>query len=270
MRSWADWALACNETQIGISSFTAPVVKLELEASDRYGIFRPASTRRQGWLSYGGDAAGQQRREVSDGTAIPAWAYNPLGNDSKLDVAAAERVAAQSLPESTAGAPSSRTSPQAASAPPTSSVPPSSTYSSTQATPTESPSSGPGSTAGHRRNASSIAGGVTGGIIGVVLLAVGSLVYLRRRRSRSVQALPPSEYTDEHPAYQTPKLGEEMPTAARYTIYNPDDPRTYPTRDGGLQGPIALSDTKPPSATGSSAEAIGTGTGYKGKAEIVG
>ncbi|KAM5540811.1 hypothetical protein V8D89_005455 [Ganoderma adspersum] len=162
---------------------------------------------------------------IPSGTAIPAWAYLDVRVNGTFDPTAAEAVAAQNLPESTAlPAPS-----QTLSASTNNHGSPSTVRGGTiSSAPT---AAGDNSSSGSKRtNAGAIAGGVVGGLAGVALIAAA--VFVLRKRSRRSAVLPVGNTT--HTVYNAnAQSWEKSPgmSVSTHKFYDPNDPRTFPGQD---------------------------------------
>ncbi|KAI0721996.1 hypothetical protein C8T65DRAFT_172407 [Cerioporus squamosus] len=172
---------------------------------------------------------------IPSGTAIPAWAFQDVTTLNVFDVAEAELTG--DTPESTASPPASTstTSTFSAALGATATLPSSSSSSTT--TSSTSPSFTTGAPAesgdGHRKssNVGAIVGGVVGGVLG--FLSLGSaIVYMllrQRKLDRKAEAQasgrPMSTVTDVDGPSEKPMSIMSVPSM----IYDPDDPRTFPS-----------------------------------------
>ncbi|RPD62059.1 hypothetical protein L226DRAFT_571434 [Lentinus tigrinus ALCF2SS1-7] len=190
---------------------------------------------------------------IPPGTAIPSWAFQDVTVKGAFDVAEAELTG--DSPESTASLSASTTSTTSSSsssiATMTSSDTPSSSTpsaSSASASPTASAAAESGSGAPKSSNVGAIVGGVVGGVIGLILIGSAIFYMLRRQRNldRKAQAQvlerPMSTVTDlDGPQ---PSLKPMSIMSVPSMIYDPDDPRTFPSAtDPALFGTRAASPT---------------------------
>ncbi|KAM5540809.1 hypothetical protein V8D89_005453 [Ganoderma adspersum] len=164
---------------------------------------------------------------IPSGTAIPAWAYLDVRINGTFDAAAAEAVAAQDLPESTAlPAPSTtQTSSSNTSTPSPLSTTTSGAASGTTAAVDDNSSSG-----SKKSNAGAIAGGVVGGLAGLALIGVAVFFALRFRSGRSAA----SGGKQKHNVYGAgAQSSEKSPviSGSTHRVYDPNDPRTFPDQD---------------------------------------
>jgi len=187
------------------------------------------------------------------GTAVPAWAFDlPINHGDIFNLTIAKNIgdAPERLPASTSEAPSSTSStpdvtPTFSISFPTSLffVPSSSPSSSS----TSTPISGGGSK-GSSNNAGAIAGGVVGGVVGLGLIIVAAFFVLRRRQQQHGLQSPESAGGLVSPALPgngaadggalnlapgSPVGSQEMGIAndrpmSFPSVYNPNDPSTYP------------------------------------------
>ncbi|KAI0773762.1 hypothetical protein C8Q74DRAFT_1368319 [Fomes fomentarius] len=159
---------------------------------------------------------------IPPGTAIPAWAFQDVTVQDRFNVTVAAKVASEGLPDTT---------PTATLSIPASTLD-SSTTSSTQtsASPSDSAAASP-STTTKSSNVGPIVGGVVGGVLGALL--IGALAfYLLRKRQVKTRAAPPTSGKFDGNAEQQPITDSKSPGKAEYgapMIYDPDDPRTFPT-----------------------------------------
>ncbi|KAI0717149.1 hypothetical protein C8Q76DRAFT_726742 [Earliella scabrosa] len=163
-------------------------------------------------------------KDIPPETAIPAWAYVDLVGD-RWDEAAASALAVQDLPESTHSAtPSSTTF--------TSSSTTSASTSPSGMAPSQSDgSSSANSGSGPSKSTVGLAvGGAIGGLAVLGLAGVAVLLYLRHRRDSRRQPtfggvlVPADNY-----------YGEDYTKA---TLYDPDDPTTFPPPRGRRARPL--------------------------------
>ncbi|KAI0751428.1 hypothetical protein C8Q80DRAFT_1119204 [Daedaleopsis nitida] len=180
--------------------------------------------------------------DIPADTAVPAWAYLDITQVNTFDPAAAQALANQGAPESTA------------------TVTPSSTATSNTATPTSSdssqgaPKSGNGDTSGGSKKSISIGpivGGVVGGVVALIAIGLAVFFFLRHRRSKAKHTVPTgpldsttggaqyAQYT-QYPQYGEAPYGETSPTqeviqplisAPSPRLYDPNDPTTFPNVD---------------------------------------
>ncbi|KAM5540813.1 hypothetical protein V8D89_005457 [Ganoderma adspersum] len=179
------------------------------------------------WLTYSQNCANtyieKYPENIPAGTAIPAWAYLDVRVNGTFDPAAAEALAAQNLPESSA-APALSTSP---------------TTSGT----TSGPSTAPGDTSdssSKKSNAGAIAGGVVGALAGLALVGAAVFFPLRLRSSRSSA---PSGGWARTVYSADPQSWEKSPvtSVSTHRFYNPNDPRTFPGQDPFVSRPLHAS-----------------------------
>ncbi|KAI0760425.1 hypothetical protein C8Q74DRAFT_1296217 [Fomes fomentarius] len=186
---------------------------------------------------------GRYPQNIPDQTAIPAWAYNVDLNADKWDESAALDQAQKDLPESTHSGQASQTGVQS----------PTATQDGSQ----------------HRSIVGPAVGGTLGGIVGLLGIAVGAWLYLRHRRSRS-RVLPTVEEPEQGAATDlTIDNSTQGGHGEKPILYNPDDPRTYPSRlswtIAGLEG---LQSSTTENGGGSNNPIFGHGMRYTGVPEI--
>ncbi|KAI0687602.1 hypothetical protein C8Q76DRAFT_266766 [Earliella scabrosa] len=140
-------------------------------------------------------------RDIPRGTVFPEWAYLPLRND-RWDENAASVLALQNMPESASATASASTSTSASTSP--------------EPSPT-------GDAAPTARSTSVVGPAVGGAVGGLAALLIGiAMLCLRRRRTKVTSR------------NQVAVGGVLVPTESYYghhaktTIYDPDDPRTFP------------------------------------------
>ncbi|PIL35297.1 hypothetical protein GSI_02022 [Ganoderma sinense ZZ0214-1] len=184
---------------------------------------------------------------IPDETAIPKWAFLDVISNSNFDVDAAESVAAQGLPDVTTETSSVSTSTTPSSRTTASSTPASDKFQNISQTGTQM---GAALSQQSDKNVGVIVGGVIGTLIG--LLLVGALVlYIilrhRRQASRESQSLSSSQTPAvrelgslETPMYHDPTLKGLGGGASMRGLYDPDDPRTYPTPRRAAMGYTGL------------------------------
>ncbi|KAM5539239.1 hypothetical protein V8D89_007112 [Ganoderma adspersum] len=191
------------------------------------------------WPTYSSNCTtvynGTYPEPIPDETAVPKWAFLDVISNSNFDVNAANSVAVQGLPDVTTETSSIPSSTTPSSRSPASSTP-ASDKTGTQS-PTGSQTSPPTQQSG--RNVGAIVGGVIGALVG--LLLVGALVlYIilrhRRQASRDSQSLDTGGSRSagvrelsglQTPIYHVPTLKGKAESMRG--LYDPDDPRTYPT-----------------------------------------
>ncbi|KAI1792840.1 hypothetical protein LXA43DRAFT_1093129 [Ganoderma leucocontextum] len=183
---------------------------------------------------------------IPSSTAIPAWAYLDITGNNTFSAAAAQAIASQNSPDSTAPATASQTgSASSLTAPPTA------TGSSNGA-----PTSGDNSDSGSKKksNVGPIVGGVVGGIAGLALIGLAAFFILRSRRNPGQnQPTGPvdltaggnyGQYQQQYANYGTDmqqQYGEKSPVTAQLDpsqplmpsqrLYDPNDPTTFPIHD---------------------------------------
>ncbi|THG99064.1 hypothetical protein EW026_g3210 [Hermanssonia centrifuga] len=183
---------------------------------------------------------------IPTGTAIPAWAYLDVVEPDSFNITAAQALADEDLPESTAAAGPSATSGSSGSSTSSSA----SIFASSSAH-TLTPEAA-NSSSGSKSNVGPIVGGVVGGIGGAAIIAAAIAFWLIKRRRASKVA--PSTYYANEGQYQTspfdPAMGQVAGAGVPYTgipqtptpppiavvsgsmpVYNPNDPSTFPTAD---------------------------------------
>lgn len=177
--------------------------------------------------------------KIPSGTAIPAWAYIDVTVTDALNVTEAQSIAAERLPESTAG-----------SAP--SSTPPLVTFSSSgsgasptsQGTPAPSagaggaPSGDDSSSSNKSSNTGAIVGGVVGGIGGAAILA-GIIAWLAIRNKRQRGAAPlaghspggsaPGTYNANPPMTAVSSGSPLTMSPPPQSAYSQENPFNYPS-----------------------------------------
>ncbi|KAI1788869.1 hypothetical protein LXA43DRAFT_609760 [Ganoderma leucocontextum] len=166
---------------------------------------------------------------IPSGTAIPAWAYLDVRINNTFDPAAAQAVAAQDLPESTAPAAASQTS--------------LSTGTDGNIGAPTATGGDPSSSSKKTSNAGAIVGGVVGGIAGLALISLAVAFILRYRRSHSDSApggkhgqqpeSPYTNYSTSAPAWEK----SPVTSVSTHRLYDPNDPRTFPAQDPYASGP---------------------------------
>ncbi|KAI0773759.1 hypothetical protein C8Q74DRAFT_779488 [Fomes fomentarius] len=221
---------------------------------------------------------------IPGGTAVPAWAFQDVTTNDRFDVADAEAEALQDLPDTTASV-----LPSSTSAPPTSTLVTFISPSSTSLTSTDSDSSstssaptsastgsgaapagagGAGAGAGSTKNNNlgAIVGGVVGGVIGLLLVGVLVFYLLLRQRNWDLDNRDAALAQAERPmsaagtdggagfGHQhrdlTPGFLKSPFSATPSTIYDPDDPRTFPAPVDPQAPPLRSRATSPtPSMT---------------------
>lgn len=184
--------------------------------------------------------------KIPAGTSIPAWAFLDVVGPDAFNVSAAETVAAQGAPESSA-LPSA-----------TSATASGSSSTATNGDPTTAPAS-----SSKKSNVGPIVGGVIGGVGGAAILA-GIIAFFVLRHRRKARAAPsaafmpaptapdyvpqsPAPYNSEKPydpsvPYGAPVFaGTPPPTSTMNTsmpsmaVYDPNDPSTFPTAASTLR-----------------------------------
>lgn len=203
---------------------------------------------------------------IPSGTSIPAWAYLDITDNNTFNPSAAQAVASQHAPDSTAPATASQTGGASSLT-----APPSATGSSgSNGAPTSGENSG--SSSKSKSNVGAIVGGVVGGIAGLALIGIIVFFILRSRRN-AVQNQPtgPVDLTangnyGQYPA-QYANYGGDMqygekspvpaqsdpsqPLMANQRLYDPNDPTTFPSQDpyaGSVQASTAYPATELTSA----------------------
>ncbi|KAI0773866.1 hypothetical protein C8Q74DRAFT_1267134 [Fomes fomentarius] len=174
---------------------------------------------------------------IPAGTAVPAWAYIDITANNTFDPEAAQALANQDAPESTASVKPSSTSGSLAGSP-------SETQSSNGA-----PQAGGNSSSSKSSNIGPIVGGVVGGVVGLIAIGLAIFFFLRYKRNRADHQAPtgPLDLTGGTGGYtqyaqypQYPQYEEKSPTqevtqplVANQSprLYDPNDPSTFPTAD---------------------------------------
>ncbi|KAM5539243.1 hypothetical protein V8D89_007116 [Ganoderma adspersum] len=211
---------------------------------------------------------GSYPEPIPGGTVVPKWAFldvivsfQPLfaqtqgrvltftvQRNSTFNVDAAEAVAFQTVilseqPDITIEGSSTSSSPGPSSSVPTTTTVNASTRSQNSTLGAATQTDSPVERSGSSKNVGAIVGGVFGAVIGVLL--VGALVFCimlrRRKQTRGDQSLGTSQAADVRelpgwvtPSYHVPTLKGE--TGSVGGLYDPDDPRTYPTTQSSLAG----------------------------------
>ncbi|KAM5535702.1 hypothetical protein V8D89_010689 [Ganoderma adspersum] len=181
---------------------------------------------------------------IPAGTSIPAWAYLDITANNTFNPSAAQAVASQNAPDSTAPSTASQTAIATSLT-----APPSATGSSNGA-PTTSQSSG--SSTKKSSNIGPIVGGVVGGIAALVIIGVVVFFVLRSRRNAAgTQPTGPvdltangnyGQYQQQYANYppdmqygeKSPGVAQSdpaQPLMANQRVYDPNDPSTFPTQD---------------------------------------
>ncbi|KAI0721991.1 hypothetical protein C8T65DRAFT_629903 [Cerioporus squamosus] len=172
---------------------------------------------------------GSYPMDVPLGTAVPAWAYQDVSSTDKFDASKASAVAAEDLPDitPTSSNTSTTTSPTATT---------SSTRLSSSASATSTPTGGGAADvagSGKSTNVGAIVGGVVGGVLGILLLGV--LVFYLLLRQRNLQRQAQAEASERPVSMATAVDGHQRslkPVSMISTpsmIYDPNDPRTFPS-----------------------------------------
>ncbi|PIL35111.1 hypothetical protein GSI_02899 [Ganoderma sinense ZZ0214-1] len=175
----------------------------------------------------------QYPENIPSGTAVPAWAYLDILVNGTFDPTAAEAVAAENLPESTALPAASQTLGTNTNNP---------TFQTTVRGGTasgEPTSVGDNSGSGSKKsNAGAIAGGVVGALVGLALIAAAVFYVLRLRSRRGAAA---GSTTQNYGAVYGANMQswEKSPVVPMSThkFYDPNDPRTFPGQDPYARGP---------------------------------
>ncbi|PIL35110.1 hypothetical protein GSI_02898 [Ganoderma sinense ZZ0214-1] len=176
---------------------------------------------------------------IPSGTAIPAWAYLDVRVNNTFDPAAAEAVAAQDLPESSAspGPTSSLSTTQTSESESTTGTSTASytylTDGSASGTPSATSNASSSESGSKKSNAGPIAGGVVGGIAGVALIGA-AVFFIPRLRSRHGGA--PQGSWEQSPVTSAPSIRR---------FYDPNNPRTFPDHDPFANGPAQVSMASP-------------------------
>ncbi|KAM5540812.1 hypothetical protein V8D89_005456 [Ganoderma adspersum] len=164
---------------------------------------------------------------IPSGTTITAWAYLDVRVNNTFDPAAAEAVAAQNLPESSAQpAPSTTQTSEPSTGTPTS--PSTTTGGIANDTPTATGDTS-SSSSEKKSNTGAIAGGVVGGVAGLALVCAAVFFALKLRSSRSGA---PSSNPVHYTGADTQVL-ETSPvrSVSTHRFYDPNDPATFPGQD---------------------------------------
>ncbi|KAM5540808.1 hypothetical protein V8D89_005452 [Ganoderma adspersum] len=173
---------------------------------------------------------------IPSGTAIPAWAYLEVRVNNTFDPAAAQAVAAQNLPESSA--PPAPSTTQAASSTDT---PTSLSMTTNGAASGTSTATGDASSPGSKKsNAGAVAGGVIGGLTGFVLVGLTASFIVRLRARRNAVTGDTLEHTNYSVDAQS---WEKSPvtSVSTHKFYDPNDPRTFPAQDPYASRPVQVS-----------------------------
>ncbi|RPD62055.1 hypothetical protein L226DRAFT_560717 [Lentinus tigrinus ALCF2SS1-7] len=181
-------------------------------------------------------------------TSIPAWAYQNVTFTDRFNATEAQAFAAEDHPDISGSAIPSLPASTATSTPSSTST--TITFSSSSS-PSSSRSSSTTSAAantsgsGKSSNVGAVVGGVVGGVLGALLIGAIVLFLLFRRRSlrrRQAQAeaseRPISSVTDFDGGGHQPSLKPMSMISTPSMIYDPNDPRTFPTFQ---QAPPSLS-----------------------------
>ncbi|KAI0723514.1 hypothetical protein C8Q76DRAFT_398353 [Earliella scabrosa] len=172
---------------------------------------------------------------IPPGTAVPAWAFQDVTSNDHFNVSEAFVVASADLPDTTASA-SPTPSPTPGSSSSVSSSSSQSSSSSSSSSESESPTQTSDSQDGQATSRSStkigpIVGGVVGGVVGAIALGAAAFYLLRRRQNRANAAAERVTIVDGYegqrqfgPESKSLDMGFVPPM-----IYDPNDPRTFPT-----------------------------------------
>ncbi|KAI0751242.1 hypothetical protein C8Q80DRAFT_560561 [Daedaleopsis nitida] len=216
---------------------------------------------------------------LSPETAVPQWALANVQGSGTFNATAAQVIAAQGFPDSTAIPVPSLTSTSTTTTestsetlvtfvPTTSSSSTSSTESTSATTTTAvTPTSAADVTSKRSTsNVAAIVGGVVGGVLG--LLLIGTMIFFMLLRQRRLDRAAPAidaTSTTERPV-STLDGGDtakspRMVSAPPSILYNPEDPRTYPSADPTAFMSRATSPTPSMAMSGYRHPLVGSGSG---------
>ncbi|RPD61860.1 hypothetical protein L226DRAFT_535239 [Lentinus tigrinus ALCF2SS1-7] len=212
--------------------------------------------------------------DIPLGTAVPAWAYLDITRNGTFNPDAAEAIANQNKPDTTATVSVISSSSSSISSP---TAPASTTGGANGSSP--SGSAGQSSAASSKSDVGPIVGGVVGGVVGAIAIGLGIFFFLRHRRNQAksqptgpVEPAGGSEaqYAQyaQYPHPQYPAYDEKSPTQEVIQplvqpspkLYDPNDPSTFPTTGDANTGSLHTYPTTENAAySGAAANYVGGG-----------